>query len=315
MASAILAQVVRLPPSRASMGGTRRAMSDSPLITAVIPAFNPQRFLLEAIASVERQTHPNWEIVLVDDGTDEDAGRDLIAQVEQRADPRIRALHQPNRGLAAARNAGFRASRGDYVLPLDADDKIEPDMMEAALRELQGRDEAAFVYTDYRVFGESSYMERPGEYNLYRLTQRNFLSYCMLIRKSVWDEVGGYPEEMRWGYEDWTFAIKMGVHGHYGRYLPRTLFHYRRQGESLYSIALARHDENLALMRRLVPQALSPEGLLKLKRRWQPAICVVASGGPAPDLSSQTLRDYQIVAAFRRRHGARAIPCSGLPVA
>ena len=88
-------------------------MDSLPLISAVIPAYNPESFLLETVASVERQTWPNWEAVVVDDGTDRPESLDILAAIEQRGDPRIRVVRQENRGLAGARNTGFREARGE----------------------------------------------------------------------------------------------------------------------------------------------------------------------------------------------------------
>ena len=137
-------------------------MSDLPLISAVIPAYNPEGFLLEAVASVERQSWPNWEIVVVDDGSDQPAAREILAQIERRADPRIRVVRQENRGLAAARNTGFREARGRFVVPLDADDLLEPAMMAVCHAELARRPDCGFAYFDYHVFGDSSYLQQPG---------------------------------------------------------------------------------------------------------------------------------------------------------
>ncbi len=178
------------------------------LVSIVIPAYNPASYLLEAIASAKAQTHPSTEIILVNDGSDKS---ESIAILEQASRLVNRYIQQPNRGLAAARNTGFRAVRGTYVVPLDADDQIQPNYIAECLAAMPSG--AAFVYTDYLVFGARDYRQQTGAYNLYELLARNYLTYAALIRKSAWEKANGYDESMRIGYEDWEFWLRLGSLG------------------------------------------------------------------------------------------------------
>ena len=266
----------------------------SALVSVVIPAFNPEDYLLEAVASVERQTDSNWECIVVDDGTNEPESRALLDSLEARGDPRIRVVRQENEGLAAARNTGFREARGEHVVPLDADDLLEPEMIAVCRDELAAHPDRGFAYFDYHVFGDNHYLEQPGEYNVYRLLNENFMACCCFVPKRVWQAVGGYDEWHRWGYEDWSFYLNLAKHGYFGHYIRRPLFRYRTHGRGLHYIGLERHASNWERMRQAHPELLSARGRLETKRRWAPSVCIVAAGG-APDLSNQTLLDYQLL--------------------
>src|SRR5208337_2810727 len=210
------------------------------LVSIVIPAYNPASFLLEAIASASAQTHPHIEIVLVNDGTNKP---ESLAILEQAAGLVGVYIEQPNRGLGAARNTGFRAANGEYIVPLDADDLLQPTYAAECLAAIRDS-EAAFAYTDFQVFGTETYQERPGEYNLYRLLDHNFLTYAALIRRQDWRISGGYDESLKcFGYEDWEFWLRLGARNRFGRYVPKSLFRYRKHGTSLYDYAHARHQE------------------------------------------------------------------------
>ena len=272
-----------------------------PLVSAVIPAFNPEEYLLGAVASVERQTYRNWQCIIVDDGTNDPAGQAILKSIEARDDSRIRVVRQENRGLAGARNTGFREAAGQFVVPLDADDLLEPDMMAVCLDELERCPDRGFAYFDYHVFGDSSYLEQPGEYNVYRLLSENFIACCCFVPRRVWEAVGGYDEWHRWGYEDWSFYLNLAKHGYFGRYVRRPLFRYRTHGRGLHYLGLERHDSNWARIEQVHPELLSPAGRLETKRRWSPSICVVAAG-EAPDLSNQTLQDYQLLVDLEQRN-------------
>lgn len=257
------------------------------LVSIVIPSYNPSGYLLAAIESARSQTHLSIEIILVEDGSDHAASHRIIEESALKVDL---FLQQPNRGLPAARNAGFRAARGSYIVPLDQDDLLRPQYVEACLGVLHAEPEAAFSYTDYSVFGKQNYAERCGEYNLYRLLDRNFLTYAALIRKGAWEQAGGYDESMRFGYEDWELWLRLGAKGRFGAHIPRRLFRYRKHGYSLYDVALSRHSELVAYIQSKHPDLYEYNARASVKSRWSPAVCIVDPPMPI----GQTIQDVEI---------------------
>jgi glycosyltransferase involved in cell wall biosynthesis len=259
------------------------------LVSIVIPAYNPAAYLLEAIASASAQTHPRTEIVLVNDGTDKPESLAVLAQASRLVSV---CVEQPNRGLGAARNAGINAAHGRYVVPLDADDLLDPAYVAECLATLRDAD-AAFAYTDFQVFGTQSYRERPGEYNLYRLLDRNYLTYAALIRKQDWENSGGYDESLKcFGYEDWEFWLRLGARKRFGGYVPKSLFRYRKHGASLYDSARARHQDFVAYIRSLHPELYEYENRARIKARWSPAVSIIALERP----DNQTIEDIEVIA-------------------
>jgi len=256
------------------------------LVSIVIPAYNPASYLLEAIASASAQSHRSTEIILVNDGSNTSESLGILEQASRLAGIYV---EQPNRGLGAARNTGFRAARGEYVAPLDADDLIDPAYIAECLSAL-GDSDAAFAYTDFQVFGKQTFLERPGEYNLYRLLDRNFLTYAALIRKRDWENSGGYDETLI-GYEDWEFWLRLGSRNRFGRYIPKSLFRYRKHGASLYDLALARHQQSVAYIQGLHPELYDYENRARVKARWSPAVSIIAAERPC----NQTIEDIQVV--------------------
>src|SRR5829696_2931566 len=117
--------------------GKRQA--GAPLVSVVVPCYNQARFLGEAIESVLAQSHPLFEVVVVDDGSTDDT-----SEVAARY-PGVRLVRQENRGLSGARNAGLARSRGEYVVFLDADDRLLPGALEAGVERLGANPQCAFV--------------------------------------------------------------------------------------------------------------------------------------------------------------------------
>ena len=170
--------------------------NDTELISVVIPCYNSGATLAQTVASVRVQTWANLEIIVVDDGST-DGNLRSPGYVRN-----VTIVKQPNSGLPAARNAGFRKARGDYVLPLDADDWLEPMALEVMINELKSSVQASFVFCDLQLEGEASGVLQK-HYNFFEQLSLNQLPYCLLMPKRIWSVAGGYDETMRQGYEDW----------------------------------------------------------------------------------------------------------------
>ncbi|HEY1758882.1 MAG TPA: glycosyltransferase [Bryobacteraceae bacterium] len=257
-------------------------------VSIVIPCYNPEAYLLEAIATARAQRGCPVEVVLVNDGSDLPGARKVLENARALAD---RCLDQPHRGLAAARNAGFDAASHEWIIPLDADDMLEPEYATACLDALNAHPGAAFAYSDYRVFGKENYVERLPDYNLYQLLDRNIVTYAALIRKSDWAAAGGYDESMTpSGYEDWEFWLNLGARGRHGEHIRRVLFGYRKHGPSLIDIARERHAALTACIRAKHPELYEYDARARVKALWSPAVAVVADKG---QIRRQSILDWQ----------------------
>jgi glycosyltransferase involved in cell wall biosynthesis len=256
------------------------------LVSFVIPAYNPGTALLEAARSAREQTHEAVEIIVVNHGTDTAEGKAAIQSVLRLAHHYI---EQPNRGVSAARNAGFRAATGAYVVPLDCDDLPDRRYVAECLAAIEAHPEAAFAYTDSRVIGRRKYIERYRDYNLYALLQRNILPYAGLIRKESWEAAGGYDERMRPGHEDWEFWLRLGANARYGHHLGKVLFQYRKSRPAL-SDASRRHErEAQEYIRENHPELYTYEARARIKAAWEPAACVVGPAGKPALLDCETM--------------------------
>lgn len=114
-------------------------MAEALLVSVIIPTYNYAHFIGEAIESVRRQTYRNFEIIVIDDGS-----KDETSQAVARF-PEVRYIYQANQGIAAARNAGVSASRGAYLVFLDADDLLLPNALAAGINSLNEHSECVFA--------------------------------------------------------------------------------------------------------------------------------------------------------------------------
>ncbi len=237
------------PSPRATPVAARQARptgSPDQRVAVVIPCFNHGKFLPEAIASVRAQTVAVGELVVVDDGsTDEHTLRELDRTERQG----IRVIHQPNAGLSAARNTGVRATSAPFYLPLDADDRIAPDFIEALLPPLIEDSALGYSYCQAQFFGASSGAWECPPYDPRRLLVENLSVASAIVRRQAFDQVGGYSTDMVHGFEDWDFWIALLSIGWHGRCTPRPLFFYRKHaGGSMLSETQKRRHEMVQRM-------------------------------------------------------------------
>src|SRR5215470_10824821 len=200
-----------------------------PAVSVIVPCFNGGRFLDGLCASLAAQTFRDFETIIVDDGSTEEATLQKLASLE----PGIRVMPQQNRRLPGARNAGFEQARGEFVLPLDCDDRLAPSFLAetvAALRD--AAPDVGFAFAHVRLAGDMDGV-MPRHFNRFDQLFLNRLPYCMLIRRSAWQAAGGYDEAMRDGTEDWEFNIRLVQAGFRGVEIAKPLFIYCVSGDGM----------------------------------------------------------------------------------
>lgn len=215
-----------------------RAILERPLVSVIVPAYGVADLLGEALASLQAQTWPHWEAIVVDDGAPDDVAG---AFAPFAADPRFRLLKTDNGGLATARNRGIAASRAPYVALLDGDDLYEPDYLERMVAALQGDHGLGFVSSDATMFGTrpydgQRYSERyamAGPVTLERVLGREVQIFvAATIRRTALAEVGGFDGGLR-SVEDLDLWIRLLAAGWGGAIVPSPLVRYRRRAGSL----------------------------------------------------------------------------------
>lgn len=193
-----------------------------PAVSVVVPCYNGGRFLDGLMASLDRQTFRDFEIVIVDDGsTDPETLRNLAGLAG-----RARVIRQDNKGPSAARNLGVRDARADILFMLDCDDTIEPAFLQDTVRALRTAEPGVgMVFTDLRLVGaESGVVHRY--FNRFDLLFTNTMSSGLVLRRRVFEMAGGYDESMREGYEDWDFSLRLSNAGVRGIGIAQPLYVY-----------------------------------------------------------------------------------------
>ena len=124
----------------------------SPKVSIILPTFNRARFLPKAIESIERQTFQDWELIIVDDGSDDET-LDLLPQITQEVAGRVKVISQINQGPGEARNAGIRAARGELIAFFDSDDTWEEAHLSRCVEQFEMTSEVDWVYASFRRIG------------------------------------------------------------------------------------------------------------------------------------------------------------------
>ncbi len=210
------------------------------MFSIVVPSFNQQEFLLDAIDSALHQTVRS-EIIVIDDGSTDHS---LAIAQHYWAKNHIKVIPQVNKGLASARNTGIMNAKGDWILPLDADDILQDNCVERIMETIAQIPDADVVAPSFKTFGLSNeeviLMPNP---TLEDFKTGNRIGYCAAIRKSVLLEVGGYSPRMTFGYEDYHLWFDLLSRGKKIVTIPEVLWLYRTKERSMIHEAQAHHWE------------------------------------------------------------------------
>jgi len=202
-------------------------------VSIVIPCYNHGVMLREALTSVEQVRNENLlEVIIVDDGSSDG---ETIRILKEAAEAGYTVVSQPNRRVSAARNAGIRLAKGEFILPLDSDNRLRDPYLIEGVSLLKANPSIGVIYSDAQYFGEKSGRWRVPEFDLLSLIRMNFIDVCALYRRTLWEKVGGYDEQMPWmGLEDWDFWLRVASRGGAFMHVDKIGFDYRvRQGSQI----------------------------------------------------------------------------------
>ena len=194
-------------------------------ISIVVPCYNQAEFLDECLESVLGQTFQDWECIIVNDGSTDNTRE--IANNWSEKDNRFKYFYQENSGLSTTRNFGIENAVGEFILPLDADDKISKDYCSLAMVEFEKDVDLKVVYCRVEKFGIENGEWKLDKYSLKLLAQKNIIFCSAIYRKIDWQNVSGYDQKMVHGLEDWEFWISILKNGGKVKQLGSIGFFYR----------------------------------------------------------------------------------------
>ena len=215
-------------------------------ISIIITCYNLGEYLEEAIASIkEYSKNEDYEIILVNDGSTNLSTKAFLEKVVKR-DRAIIYINQPNLGLAKARNNGIRHAKGGYIIPLDADNKLRPEFIEQTITILDKNPDVDVVHGNAQNFGNRNNIWKSKPFDFPEMLLNNYIDACAGFRKSTWEKLGGYDENMPvMGFEDWDLWLRMGIADCKFQYVDELFFDYRVRDNSMLSDAWDKRQDLL----------------------------------------------------------------------
>lgn len=218
-----------------------------PLVSVVIINHNYRDFVLDAIHSIQQQTYSNIALSVIDDGSTDDS----IERIETCGN--IRLFKQSNQGVVHARNRALSIAEGDFLVQLDADDRLKPECIEEMVK-IAVTEGADIVYCQAEYFGRVNFVSMYPSFNLEKLKHENFIVPCSLVstrflRTHSHISYDDYLDTL--GYEDWDFFLHLCLSGAKAIRLNSPYFEYRKhddghsrndeQENDLFKLLLVRH--------------------------------------------------------------------------
>lgn len=199
-------------------------------VSIIVTCYNLAKYLYECLESVQKQTHTNWECIIVDDGSTDNTKQVCDSFME--IDTRFIYHYQKNQGVACARNVGIALTKGNFILSLDADDKIAPEYLSSVIQTHREHPEATIVYTDCICFDENkSWIWTLPDYSFRGLLDENLITATALIRRSDFEKSEGY-DPLLFIREDWDLWLSILEPSSKVVKIDRPLFFYRQLNTS-----------------------------------------------------------------------------------
>lgn len=197
----------------------------NPIISIIIPCYNHGKYIQIALDSIEK-AKDNYpiEIIIVNDGSNDQETIEILKRIEKDG---YFVLNQKNGGLGNARNNGIKLAKGKYILPLDCDNRILEPYLNKAIDILENNNNIGVVHGDAEYFGNKKGVWKIEPFDLKKMLAVNYIDACAVFRKKLWEDVGGYEENMpAQGHEDWEFWIALGTSNVQFHHLNKKVFCY-----------------------------------------------------------------------------------------
>lgn len=214
---------------------------DLPLVSVITACYNSAETVVETIESIQRQTYPCVEHIVVDDGSTDGVAELLKSYIQ---DSRVVFIQRENGGVSSARNTGFAHSRGEYIVFLDADDLLRPEYVETCLRMLTENPEARIAVSGVEEFGVGKLMRQIPPFEFEKYVFDNTFPCCAMMRRKDFLRCGPYDESMSFA-EDWSLFISILKEDPIVEISPELLVLRRRHENKKSLSAVADSDDAL----------------------------------------------------------------------
>jgi glycosyltransferase involved in cell wall biosynthesis len=199
-------------------------------VSVVIPCYNHGAYLPDSIGSVQAQSHPNVEIIVVNDGSTDEHTNAICDNYKKNG---VHVISTTNQGLAAARNNGIEQASGRYIVALDADDRIGPNYLEQAVAAFNAHPQLGIVYSKAWLFGAMDMQWNLPPFSMEQMMLDNIIFCSAVFKKEDWLLVGGYDVKMIYGWEDYDFWLGILSLGREVQQLSDFHFFYRIASNSM----------------------------------------------------------------------------------
>jgi glycosyltransferase involved in cell wall biosynthesis len=219
-------------------------------ISVIIPAYNPQNVLFEALESAFNQTYKNVEVILVNDGSEESCAN-IFAEAKQKF-PELILINLPvNKGVASARNLGAKTATGEYLAFLDQDDFWSLNKLEVQFEYLKNNKNVDYVTSRQRYFLADPQKPVPSwvKESQMNTSLAGFLPGTLFVRANVFEKSGGFDESLKAGTDDVDWFFRANSNGLTTYEIPEDLLHKRIHNQNLSSAALSHNKELLSVVR------------------------------------------------------------------
>lgn len=239
------------------------------LLSIVIPVYNTRpEYIKECLHSLTLLDGLcEYEAVIVNDGSNDSQTLAFLDTWQRNKPAHHVYISQTNKGLPGARNSAIQAAQGKFILPLDSDDTLHPEIHHF-IRHLQNQHDTGILFGNYQTFGdeEKSYYLNDHFSPTELLLFHNRLTACSFFPKALWQQIGGYDESFK-TFEDYEFWCRCALNGASFTHLPKMLFRYRKiyNGQSLLQRSKPMHQEyRQKIASKLVSPHIDPAEITRI---------------------------------------------------